>query len=128
MIRPLFKRQLPTATRIMTASPSPAIHITQCSGPHAFRIKGHFDASGEISCDKPVYRKREGDYVLHYWRDTSQWIVAGTADFRDGTGRGWAVLEASPLVHAALSKSEWQVPVIAGAQQVISVEAFDYGV
>jgi hypothetical protein len=112
----------------MAASPSPAVHITQCSGPQAFRIKGHFDATGEISGGKPVYRKRDGDYVLHYWLRTGQWIVAGSADFRDGTGRSWAVLEASALVHAALSKSEWQVPVIAGAQQAMCVEAFAYGV
>ena len=102
----------------------PTVHITQCNGPNAFRIKGHFVATGETSHGMPVYRKRDGDYVLHYWK-TKQWIVAGSSDFTLQTGRGWAVLESSPLLHSALSKSNWHVA--AGAKLAMCVEAFAYG-
>ena len=71
---------------VMAAPSSPSVHISQCNGPNAFRIKGHFDATGEISCGKPVYRKRDGDYLLHFWAATEEWIIAGAADFREKTG------------------------------------------
>ncbi len=116
----------PAATRVMAAPGSPAVLISQCSGANAFRIKGHFDATGEVSCGKPVYRKRDGDYYLHYWGQTSAWIVSGAADFKDRTGRSWAVLENSASVHAALSRSEWHV--IPGAEQGKCVQAFAYAV
>ena len=103
----------------------PTVHITQCNGPNAYRIKGHFVATGDTSGGMPVYRKRDGDYVLHYWIHTSQWIVAGSSDFTLQTGRGWAVLESSPLLHSALSKSNWHVA--AGAKLAMCVEAFAYG-
>jgi hypothetical protein len=118
--------QLPSAANGMAAVALPAVHITQCSGPNAFRIKGLFDATGEISGGKPVYRKRDGEYVLHHWSLTGEWIIAGVADFADKTGRGWAVLENSTLVRAALSQSEWQV--VPGSKQIMCVEAFAYGV
>ena len=71
------------------------------------------------------YRKRDGEYWLHFWSYTQEWIVAGTADFREKTGRGWGVLEASAHVDAALSVSAWQA--VAGSKQSLSVEAFAYG-
>ncbi len=117
--------QLPSAASGMAAAALPAVHITQCSGPNAFRIKGLFDATGEISGGKPVYRKRDGEYVLHHWSPTGEWIIAGAADFLDKTGRGWAVLENSTLVRAALSLSEWKV--VPGSKQIMCVEAFAYG-
>lgn len=117
--------QLPPAASGMAAAALPAVHITQCSGPNAFRIKGLFDATGEISGGKPVYRKRDGEYVLHHWSLTGEWIIAGSADFLEKTGRGWAVLENSTLVRAALSQSEWKVAP--GSKQIMCVEAFAYG-
>jgi hypothetical protein len=113
-------------------------------------VKGHFDATGEISCGKPVYRKRDGDYLLHYWDPSEEWIISGGADFRDKTGvqqvqhcggsekislvlacpnkvvsgRGWGVLENSAHINAALSMSEWQV--VPGSKQTMCVEAFAY--
>jgi hypothetical protein len=110
----------------MAAPGSPTVLISQCSGTNAFRIKGHFDATGEVSCGKPVYRKRDGEYYLHFWGDTAEWMVSGGADFKDRTGRSWAVLENSPNVHAALSRSEWHV--IPCVEQSKRVQAFAYAV
>ena len=130
------------------ASSSCSVHISEASGPNAFKIKGHFDSTGEISCGKPVcvtsslsytrhvarsdlmqstgrYRKRDGEYWLHYWGYTQAWIVAGTADFKDQTGRGWGVLENSTHVDAALSGSTWQV--LADGNRSLCVQAFAYG-
>ena len=134
--------------RAIMAACSCSVHISEASGPNAFKIKGHFDSTGEISCGKPVcvtsslshtrhvvrsdlmqstgrYRKRDGEYWLHYWGYTQAWIVAGTTDFKDQTGRGWGVLENSTHVDAALSGSTWQV--LADGNRSLCVQAFAYG-
>ncbi len=79
---------LPAARRagIMANCVSPTVHISQCNGPNAYRVKGFFDATGESSCGKPVYRKRDGDYLLHYSDHTAEWIISGATDFREKTG------------------------------------------